>query len=75
MGQSVLYCDTDSVIYVQKVDEPPKVTTGDYLDDLTYELEEFGCGSFIGQFVSGGLKNYAFSVICPLTGKRTTKCK
>ena len=26
LGKSVLYCHTDSVIYVQKVDEPPKVT-------------------------------------------------
>ena len=25
--------------------------------------------------VSGGPKNYAFSVICPSTGKRTNKCK
>jgi len=38
-------------------------------------LEEFGSGSFIDEFVSGGHKNYAFSVICPSTGKRTTKCK
>jgi len=24
LGKSVVYCDTDSVIYVQKVDEPQK---------------------------------------------------
>jgi len=75
LGAPVLYCDTDSVIYVQKVDEPPKVTMGDYLGDLTDELEKFGSGSFIDEFVSGGPTNYAFSVICPSTGKRTTKCK
>ena len=39
-----------SVIYVQKVDEPPKVAIGDYLGDLTGELEEFGSGSFIDEF-------------------------
>jgi hypothetical protein len=75
LEKSVLYCDTDSVIYVQKVDEPPKVTIGDYLGDLTYELDEFGSGFFIDEFVSDGPKNYAFSVICPSTGKRTNKCK
>jgi hypothetical protein len=75
LGQSVLYCDTDSVIYVQKVGEPPKVVTGDYLRDLTNELEEFGSGSFIQEFVSGDPKNYAFSVFYPSTGKRTNKCK
>jgi hypothetical protein len=62
LGRSVLYCDTDSDIYVQKVGEPPKVVTGDYLGDLTNELEEFGSGSFIQEFVSSGPKNYAFSV-------------
>ena len=41
---------------------PPKVKTGDYLGDLTNELQEYGYGSFIQEFVSGGPKNYAFSV-------------
>lgn len=40
--ESVLYCDVDSVIYIQKVDETPKVETLDYLDDLRDELEESG---------------------------------
>jgi hypothetical protein len=75
LGQSVLYCDTDSVVYVQKTPEPPKVAIGDYLGDLTDELEEYGSGSYIDEFVSGGPKNYAFSIICPSTGKRTYKCK
>ena len=75
MGESVLYCDTNSVIFIQKVDEPPKVKTGEYLGHLTDDLEEFGSGSFIEEFVSGGPKNYAFSVFCPSTGKHTTKCK
>jgi hypothetical protein len=38
-------------------------------------LEEVGSGSFIQEFVSGGTKNYAFSVFCPSTGKRKNKCK
>jgi len=66
---------TDSVIFIQNVDEPPKVKTGVYLDHITDELEEIGSPFFIEEFVSGGQKNYAFSVFCPSTGKRTTKCK
>jgi hypothetical protein len=27
LGESVLYCDTDSTIFIQKVDESPKVKT------------------------------------------------
>jgi hypothetical protein len=38
LGESVFYCDTDTVIYIQKVDEGPKVKTRDYLGDLTDEL-------------------------------------
>ena len=42
---------------------------------LTDELEEFGSSSFIEEFVSGGPKNYVFSVFCHSTGKRTSKGK
>ena len=38
-------------------------------------MEDFGSGSFIDHFVLGGPKNYAFSVICPSTGKRTIRCE
>jgi hypothetical protein len=38
-----------------------KVKTGDYLGDLTDEVEQFGAGSYIEEFVSGGPKKYAFS--------------
>ena len=49
--------------------------TGDYLSDLTDELEEYGSGSLIEDFVSLGPKNYGFSVVSPSTGKRATQCK
>jgi hypothetical protein len=67
LGESVLYCDTDSVIYVHKVGMTQKVKAGDYLGDLTDELGKFGAGSYIEEFVSGGPKNYTFNVICPST--------
>ena len=60
--ESVLYCDTDSVIYIHKVDETQKVSTGDYLSNLTEELKLFGAGSYIEEFASGGPKNHAFSI-------------
>jgi len=69
LGESVLYCDTVSFIFIQKVDEPPKVKTGNYLVHLTDDLEEFESGTFIQELVSGGPKNYVFSVFCPSTGK------
>ena len=75
LGESVLYSDADSVIYIQNVNEPERVKTGDYPVDLIVELEEYGAGFYVEEFLSGGLKNYAFSVFCPATGKRATKCK
>jgi hypothetical protein len=75
LGESVLYCDNDSGDFLLKHNDRPQMKTGDYLGDLTNELEEYGPDSFIQEFVSGGPKNYAFSVFCPSTGKRTTKCK
>ena len=75
LGKSVLYCDTDSVIYIQNLYEPPKVETGYYFGDLTDELEEFGSGSYIERFVSGGPKNYAISVFSPSTGKLKPNAK
>jgi len=70
-----LYCDTDSVIFIQKDNDPAKFKTGDYLSDLTDYLEEYGSCSFVEEFVSGGPKNYAFLLFCPSNGKRATKCE
>ena len=38
-------------------------------------MEEYGSCSFVEEFVSGGPKNYAFSVFYPSTVKRVTKWK
>ena len=75
LPKSVLYCDTDSVMFSQDVDEHRIVRTGDYQSHLTDEMDEFGSIYFIQQFVSSEAKNYAFSVFCSLTRKRTTKSK
>jgi len=52
------------------------VTTGDYQGDLTDELEEFGSGSFIDQFVSGGPKTMRFRQFPPrpVNVQQNVKC-
>jgi len=52
LGERVLYFDTDSVIYSTKPGEE-KLKTGEFLGDLTDELEKYGPGSYISEFVSG----------------------
>ena len=58
--EKVLYCDTDSILYVQPRDEPPLIETGDNLGDMTSELKP---GQYIAEFVSGGSKNYAYRML------------
>ena len=58
LQKQVLYYDTDSVIYAQKEGQP-QIETGDYLGDMTDELD----GDTIQTFVSGGAKNYAYKTV------------
>ena len=48
-----LYCDTDSVIYIQPTAESQLVQTGDYLGAMTSELKP---GFHIEEFLSVGPK-------------------
>jgi hypothetical protein len=57
---NTLYCDTDSIIFVQKEIEPPMIECGDNLGDMQSELKR---GEYIQEFVSGGPKNYAYRVV------------
>ena len=68
LQQQVLYYDTDSVIYRWRPNQP-SITTGDFLGDMTDELD----GDVITEFVSGGAKNYGYltragKVVCKVRG-------
>lgn len=74
LNERVLYFDTDSIIFV---DWPGAISppVGDFLGDLTDELAEYGPGSFIDSFVSGGPKNYAYRVRVGGSNVTRTVCK
>ena len=75
LGDRVLYYDTDSVIYISSEGsiDPP---TGSFLGDMTDELEgEYGIGSYITEFVSGGPKHYGYEVFSTSKNKLIGKCK
>ncbi|CAH3184744.1 unnamed protein product [Porites lobata] len=68
LQQQVLYYDTDSVVYKWRPGQP-SIATGDFLGDMTDELE----GDVITEFVSGGAKNYGYQtrggkVVCKVRG-------
>ena len=67
LQEQVLYYDTDSVIYVHEPGKP-EPALGDYLGDLTDELD----GDYITEFMSGGPKNYAYVTN---NDKRVTKIR
>jgi hypothetical protein len=67
LKERAIYCDTDSVIYIQKCGQPPAVTCGDKLGDMTNELRS---DEYIEEFLSGGPKKYAYK-----TSKNKTVCK
>lgn len=68
LGKRLLYCDTDSIIFVAKPeDELPAL--GKFLGDFTDEVDE---GCWIDEFVSSGPKNYAYKLN---TNKTTCKIK
>lgn len=67
LGERAYYVDTDSVIWLNNVNdnEEYKVPIGNFLGDMTDELECYGDGSFIKTFISGGPKFYAYQIETP----------
>jgi hypothetical protein len=57
LGDRVLYCDTDSVVFTAREDQWSPIL-GDYLGELTDEVPD----GDITKFVTGGPKNYAYVV-------------
>lgn len=70
----MLYYDRDSVIYVSREREFD-VPTGEFVGDMTDELESYGAGSYITEFVSGGPKNYAYKVFSTKSQMEEIVCK
>uniref|UniRef100_A0A336M8F1 DNA-directed DNA polymerase n=1 Tax=Culicoides sonorensis TaxID=179676 RepID=A0A336M8F1_CULSO len=74
LGESVIYCDTDSVVYIAREGQY-EPETGEFLGMMTDELECKGKGSYITEFVTGGPKNYSYKVYSTDTKQIETECK
>jgi len=72
LGERAIYCDTDSVIYIQPKDEHNLIETGDKLGKMTSELRPT---DYVFDFVSRRPKNYEYTVIDTVTGRAATDCK
>lgn len=69
MGARVVYTDTDSIFYEKSSVESENLPTGQFLGELTNELDE---NEVIDEFVSGGPKIYAYKTS---KGKTVVKIK
>ena len=65
LGERVLYYDTDSIIYVSRGDASEYVSP----------LGDYGEGSYITEFASGGPKNYGYTVYSTNTKMEVSTCK
>jgi hypothetical protein len=60
LQENAIYCDTDSVIFIQSSGEPWPIATGENLGDIQSKLKP---SEHIIEFTSGRQKNYAYGVI------------
>jgi hypothetical protein len=72
LQDKAIYCDTDSVLYIQPDEGPKLVETGDNLGNITSELKP---NEIISEVVCAGPKNYAYKTFNSVTGASKTVCK
>lgn len=77
LGRDILYCDTDSVLFILRKGKTNPLKTGSYLGELTDELSSYGENSYIEEYVSLGPKTYALKIFSPKSQKYyyKTVCK
>ncbi|GAB0086737.1 Beta-mannosidase [Sergentomyia squamirostris] len=77
LGRNILYCDTDSVIFVVPAGQKNPLQCGKFLGDLTDELVDYGEGAYIEEYVSTGPKSYGLKIYSPKNGSHSYKivCK
>ena len=72
LKEKSIYCNTNSVIYIQECGQPLAMTCADKLSNMTNELGPDEC---IEEFESGGPKIYALWTVNAKTLERKTVCK
>lgn len=72
-----LYCDTDSIYYIEKPGVTFNLPIGDCIGQLTNELTQYGANAYITEFVAVGAKSYSYIVLNPDTDEtfQIAKCK
>jgi len=69
---NAMYCDIDSVIYIQPEAAQQLIETGNILGEMTSELRP---SESISEFACRGPKNYAYRLVDSVTGTSKAVCK
>jgi hypothetical protein len=72
LQERALFCDTESVMYVQPDEIPRLVETADCQGAMTSELKQ---EHYMEEFISGDPKTYAYVTVGNVAGCRKTVCK
>ncbi|CAD7088403.1 unnamed protein product [Hermetia illucens] len=75
VGSNILYCDTDSLIFIDSKTDPITFPISDFLGDLTNEIDCFGNDSYVAEFVSTGPKTYGLKIETTKGAEHVIKCK
>jgi G:T-mismatch repair DNA endonuclease (very short patch repair protein) len=67
-GCKILYCDTDSLVYVVEKDKPV-LPIGSFIGDLTDEIEKYGKNAYIRTWIAVAPKFYTYEVVDRKTGE------
>ena len=75
--EKVLYCDTDSIIFIEDESNKGALKTGNFIGELTNEISSYGKNAYITEFASTGPKSYGYVVFDPDRGEHfeIAKCK
>lgn len=77
LQDEILYCDTDSLIYVEKDGGESKYrpNIGPAVGQLTDEILEYGPDAYISEYVCVGPKSYALKIVTPSKNTEIEVCK
>lgn len=75
LQHEILYCDTDSIIYVEHANLNYTPSIGSAVGQLTDEIQEYGDDAYISEYVSVGPKSYSLKITIPSQNKIIEVCK
>lgn len=75
LENEILYCDTDSIIYIERKNSTYKPDIGTSIGQLTDEIIEYGQDAYISEYVCVRPKAYSLKITVPSKNEVIEVCK